>query len=190
MQEKPVVTSITDGLNHRHSAKLLLRISCALLIVLFGLLSLLFWTASGRIFWLYSCIMVGLDALCCLIIAGWGYEFDAKTRWARVGKQFLHWIGFASVVYLLDSLIVMGTFLPKNAGLILLGLLGFCVYLAGLAIDLWLILVGVVLVLLAMSVVWVHQHVWFLVIPIGVAVVLLLVLAGIIYQRKSKDAQL
>jgi hypothetical protein len=133
--------------------------------------------------------MVGLDALCCLIIAGWGYDLTAKVRWTRVWKQLLHWIGFAGVVYLLDSLIVMGTFLPKNAGLILLGLLGFCVYLAGLAIDLWLILVGVVLVLLAMSVVWVHQHVWFLVIPIGVAVIFLLVLAGMIYQRKSKDAQ-
>jgi hypothetical protein len=181
-----MVTTATP--THGRSARLFLRISCSLLIILFGLISLLFWEANGRVFWLYCCIMVGLDALCCLVIAAFGYEHSAKRRWARFWKQILHWLGFVGVVYLLNSLIVMGTFLPKNAGLILLGLLGFSVYLAGLAIDLWLILVGVLLVLLAMSVVWAHQYVWFLVIPIGVAVILMLVLSSIIRQSKSKDA--
>jgi len=188
-QKDVVMGSLSDKLRGTKSAKALLRTSCALLIILFGLLALLFWEGPGRVFWLYSCIMVGLVAICCFIIAGWGYEFESKERWSRVGKQFLHWLGFAVVVYLLDSLINMGTFLPKNAGLILLGLMGFCVYLAGLSIDLWLILVGVVLVLLAMSVVWVHAHLWLIVIPVAIAVVFLLVMAGIVYKRKSKDAQ-
>ena len=183
------MVSLSNSLNKAGSANTVLRILCALLVVLFGLIDLLFWKGSGRVFWFYSCLMVGLDALCCLVTAGWGHDFSAKQRWSRVGLQFLHWLGFAGVVYLLDSLIDMGTFLPKNAGLILLGLLGFCVYLAGLTIDLWLILVGVVLVLLAMSVVWVHEHLWLMVIPVGVAVVFALVLVGVIYKRKSKDAQ-
>ncbi len=183
------MVSLSNSLNKVGSANTVLRILCALLIVLFGLVDLLFWKGSGQVFWFYSCIMVGLDALCCLVIAGWGHDFSAKQRWSRVGLQFLHWLGFAGVVYLLDSLIDMGTFMPKNAGLILLGLLGFCVYLAGLTIDLWLILVGLVLVLLAMSVVWVHEHLWLMVIPVGVAVLFALVLVGVIYKRKSKDAR-
>lgn len=170
-------------------AKTALRAFCALLIILFGLIDLLFWKGSGRVFWFYSCVMVGLVALCCIMIAGWGRELADKQRWSQVGRQILHWLGFVAVVYLLNDLINMGTFLPKNAGLILLGLLGFCVYLAGLTIDLWLILVGIVLVLLAMSVVWVHQHWWLVVIPVGVAVIFALILAAILYKRRSRDAQ-
>jgi hypothetical protein len=181
--------SFSNTLDNKGSANTLLRILCALLIVLFGLLDLLFWKAGGRIFWFYSCVMSGLVAVCCLVIAGWGHSFPAKQRWARVWRQCLHWLGFIGVVYLLNSLINMGTFLSRDAGLILLGLLGFCVYLAGLSIDLWLILVGIVLVLLAMSVVWVHQHLWLMMLPIGLAVVFLLSLVGVICKRKSKDAQ-
>jgi hypothetical protein len=184
-----LVISFPNTLSDKISEKLWLRVSCALLIILFGLLDLLFWQTTGRIFWLYSCMMVGFVAIFCLIIAGWGREFSSKQRWPRVWRQFLHWLGFAGVVYLLDSLIDMGTFLPKSAGLILLGLMGFCVYLAGLTIDLWLVLVGVVLVLLAMSVVWVHQHLWLMVIPLSVIVIFLLALVAIIHKKKSKDAQ-
>ena len=171
------------------STRIVLRLLCSLLIVLFGLLDLLFWRASGSVFWFYSCAMSVLVALTCMVVAGWGHEFCAKERWSRVGRQVLHWLGFIGVVYLLGSLVDMGTFTPKQAGLILLGLLGFTVYIAGLSIDLWLLLVGIVLVLLAMSVVWVHQHVWLLVIPISIAAIFSLILVGFFFKGKSKDAQ-
>lgn len=174
---------------HFESPHVLLRALCCLLIVLFGLLDLLFVKGSHQFFWFYSCVMVALTALCCMVLAGWGRAESARGRWARIGRQFLHWLGFACLVYLLDSLIAMGTFLPQHAGLILLGLLGFCVYLAGLTVDWWLVCVGIVLVLLAMSVVWVHQHVWLIVIPLSVAVTFLLILMGIVKKKKGKDAQ-
>ena len=173
---------------HFESGYVLLRVLCCLLIVLFGLLDLLFLKGSHQFFWFYSCVMVGLTALCCIAISGWGSAESGQNRWSRITRQCLHWLGFAGVVYLLDSLIAMGTFLPQNAGLILLGLLGFCVYLAGLTIDWWLVLVGIVLVLLAMSVVWVHQHLWLIVIPLGVAVAFLLILMSMVKKRKGTDA--
>jgi len=180
------VVALPNTLSDKKSSIKILRISCALLIVLFGLLDLLFSEATGRIFWLYSCTMVSLVAISCLIIAGWGHQFSSKQRWARVGRQFFHWLGFVGVVYLLNSLVDMGTFLPKNAGLILLGLLGFCVYLAGLTIDLWLVLVGVVLVFLAMSVVWVHQHLWLMIIPVGATVIFVLTLIVILHKKRPR----
>lgn len=162
--------------------------SCFFLLVL-ALIDTLLWRSSAQTFWLYTCFMGLCASLICVLKAIWGQGPTLDARWRRATAQFMHWIAFLALMWLFNELINRGAILPRNAGFLMLGLLGFSLFWSALLNDVWLCVVGAMIVLIAMSRIWTHWHLMLLLLPIFICALFLILLVGHCLQRKSKDAR-
>ncbi len=171
-KEADTLSEITQPTANRMAARLFL---CVLVILVsLGDLAVLHWKES--LYWFYSQTMAIIDLLAGLSLACVAPLGQFSRRWSLLWRQSLHWLGFLVLVYFLHDLLMLGVLTHRTAGLSMLALSGFVFYFSGLYVDLLQIVVGIVCLSMAASMVWLHLHVWLLVLPLCVLAVFVLLL--------------
>lgn len=126
-----------------------------------GLVVTPIWKQPSFGFWLWMILAFGIGSI--LLYSIDSREAKLHLHLSVILQQVLHWLGTLGAVYLVFNFVGKGFLSAEDAGPAATILLALSTYLAGLAFDRILIVVGVVIALMALLAGWLEQYLFLLV---------------------------
>lgn len=157
------------------------RLAVSLIMLMLAFITLVVMKVRPGAYWLFNCMMAGIDAILCLWLVWYVKRQNASSFPGNLWHMILHWIGFIAVIYLFTLFIRQGTLTETDAGLYALIVLAFTIYLAGIYTDTTFILIGVTLAIMATGVILLKPYVWLIMIPV------IIIVALIIFAMVTRD---
>lgn len=161
------------------------RVIVSLIMLILAFITLLVMKIHPSAYWLFNCIMAGIDAILCVWLVWYVKRHGSKTIIGNLWHMILHWIGFIAVIYLITVFIHHGIISELDAGLYTLVVLAFTLYLAGVYTDTIFILIGIALALMAAGAILLKAYLWLVMIPVIVIIALIIFVMVTIDHRKS-----
>jgi hypothetical protein len=142
-----------------------------LALALIGLVVMNFYPAA---FWKYSLWMAFLYAVMSIgmfLYTHRGQDLFFSTVW----HQLLHWLGMLLAIMVIFTFVRTEVITSIQAGMVMLMLLAFSIFLAGVYADPFFMIIGLVLGVFAVAASYIHAYLPLLMIPV------ILVAAGLIF---------
>lgn len=162
------------------------RLVVCLLLLLFSVIGLIFTDISPKSAWNYWRVMVPIFAVLCL----WLSWYLRRKNYSTVNfthtfwQEILHWIALMVAVYLIMLLVDDGLMGRLEAGLVVLILLAFSIFVAGIYIDVSFMWIGIVLGIFVALASFVTAYLSIIMIP--VAIIAAVVIFFLIRRAHSK----
>lgn len=150
------------------------RLAVSIIMLILAFISLFVMKIRPQIYWLFNCVMAGIDAILCIWLVWYMKRQNGNAFVGNLWHMILHWVGFIAVIYLITVFIRHGVVNVIDAGLYALIVLAFTLYLAGIYTDSVFILVGIALALIAAGVILLKAYLWLVMIPVIIIVALII----------------
>jgi hypothetical protein len=164
------------------------RLVVSLIMLILAFITLIVMKIRPSAYWLFNCIMAGIDAILCVWLVWYVKRRESKPFTANLWHMILHWIGFIAVIYLITVFIHHGIVSELDAGLYTLIVLAFTLYLAGIYTDSIFILIGITLAIIAAGAILLKAYLWLIMIPVIVIVALIIFAMVTFDHRKTKTS--
>lgn len=150
------------------------RLSVSIIMLGLAFITLLVMKIHPRAYWLFTCIMAGIDAILCIGLVWFIKRQNPNAFAINIWHMVLHWLGFIATIYLITVFIRHGVITEVDAGLFSLIILALTLYLAGIYTDTIFILIGITLAILATGTILLKAYLWLIMIPIIVIAALII----------------
>lgn len=146
--------------SHSHLKWQLFICTAMLALALLGLMVLYFYPQG---YWTYSRIMALLYAA---LSVGLFLVSNRQHVFATFWHQMLHWLGLLLAILVLMIYVRTGVISTLQAGLVTLLLLGFSIFLAGIYISPFLMLLGGILGVIAVVAAYIQAYLLIIIVPV------------------------
>jgi hypothetical protein len=160
------------------------RLVIGLIMLALAFITLLVMKIRPSAYWLFTCVMAGIDAILCVWLVWYVKRQDGSRFVGNLWHMILHWIGFIAVIYLITIFIHYGAISEVDAGIYTLIVLALTIYLAGIYTDAIFILIGVTLAIMAMGTILIKTYLLLVMIPV-IVIVALIIFVMLAQERKS-----
>lgn len=126
--------------------------------------------AAWTYLWIISIVFAGL----CLGLSWYLRHHDQKLGWSTIWHELFHWFGMVIAIFLVSRFVSIGIVGRFEAALMVMTLLSFSTFLAGVYIDLTFVVIGIVLGLFTFSSAYLAEYLYTIMLPIAVAAAVVL----------------
>jgi hypothetical protein len=142
------------------------------------------WKQQSFSFWLWMILAFGIVSI--LLCSLDSRDASLRLRWSVLQQQVLHWLGTLGALYLVFYFVGKGFLSSEDAGPAAMLLLALSTYLAGLAFDWLLVLIGLLIALMALGAAWLEQDLFMLV---GLVTLVVVAFLGLRFLIKRHGTQ-
>ncbi len=142
------------------------RIGITILMLILAFIGLIFTNIQEEMGWNYWRAITPIYGLLCLFTSWYLRKKNQVITSIKLWHEVLHWVGLFGGVVLISSFVDRGIMSRFAAGVSILTLLGFSVYIAGIYIERSFIVIGIVLALFAGFASFLQQYLYFIIIPL------------------------
>ena len=125
--------------------------------------------------WLYWRVMVPVFAGMCLFLSWYLRRKQHLITPTTIWHELVQWFGLGLTVYLVSIFVNIGLMGRFEAGLIVLTLLAFNIFVTGIYVEATFFIIGIVLGLFALAASLLAEYLYTIMLPITVGVAVLLV---------------
>ncbi len=145
----------------------------------------LFIIETHRVYWIFTYVMAGVDALLAIWLVWYVRRNDAASFPGNLWHMILHWLGLVAALYILAVFVDRGAVSQPEAAWFALILLSLTLYLAGIYTDTTFMLIGVTLAILAVGSLLIKAYLWLIMVPILIIVALIILVMVTRDRRKN-----
>lgn len=161
------------------------RFITGLIMILLSLVGLIISTLRKDGGWTYWRIMVPLFALLCLWLSWYLRRREESLSFVEIGHEVLHWIGLLLAVFLISTFVRLGIAGRFQASLMILTLLAFALFTAGIYIEATFMVIGILLAFFAAGAGIIAEYLYTVMIPLTLVAILGLY---ILVRKKTKPS--
>lgn len=150
------------------------RLIVGLIMLILAFVGLVLTDMAKGAAWTYLWVISLIFAALCLGLSWYLRRQNHKIGWGTVWHEVFHWFGMMVAIFLVSRFVSIGIVGRFEASLMLMTLLAFSTFVAGLYTDFTFVVIGVVLGLFTFSTAYLEAYLYTIMLPIVILAALTL----------------
>lgn len=155
----------------------------SIIMILSALFGVILMQTKSDYSWPYLEALCAFFAILCILLSCYHRRIKKRQAIGTIFHEILHWLGLFGVVFLVNKLVSIGVFGRYESSFMVLLLLAFATYAAGVYVDSVLMLVGALMALSGLVLAFFNEYLYSVFVP---AIVLILAIWFFIIKYTKK----